>query len=168
MNLPLPHDDAALDARLARLGTAVTALDTPAGVELALMRAFHALHPAPRPWYRRLNLPEWSAAGVGALVSAAVVAVLLTAPPPARQAGEPGSIAGWPPASDEGAAFVVLDDALPEDAVDAQLVETELPRTLLAGLGVALTPDNADQAVRAEMLVSAAGEPLALRLTSID
>jgi hypothetical protein len=48
------------------------------------------------------------------------------------------------------------------------MVETEVPRTALAPLGLSVTPENAGESVRAEMLVAADGEPLALRLSSIN
>ena len=70
---------------------------------------------------------------------------------------------------DNGAAFIALDsferiEAEPEP----RLVETEVPRTMLAALGLPVTPENAGDAVRAEMLVGAGGEPLALRLSSLN
>jgi hypothetical protein len=48
------------------------------------------------------------------------------------------------------------------------MVETEVPRTTLASLGLPVTPENAGDSVKAEMLVAADGEPLALRLSSIN
>jgi hypothetical protein len=43
-----------------------------------------------------------------------------------------------------------------------------VPRTALAPLGVTVTPENASDTVKAEMLVAADGEPLALRLSSVN
>jgi hypothetical protein len=48
------------------------------------------------------------------------------------------------------------------------MIETEVPRMELASLGVPVTPENAGDSVLAEMLVSADGQPLALRLTSTE
>lgn len=48
------------------------------------------------------------------------------------------------------------------------MVATEVSRTSLATLGVPLTPENAGDSVRAEMLVAADGQPLALRLSSFN
>jgi hypothetical protein len=48
------------------------------------------------------------------------------------------------------------------------MVETEVPRSSLASLGLPLTPDNAGDSVKAEMLVAADGQPLALRLSSVN
>jgi hypothetical protein len=45
-----------------------------------------------------------------------------------------------------------------------RLVTTEFPRALLADWGLPVAPDRAGEPVRAEMLYSADGEPLAVRL----
>ena len=44
------------------------------------------------------------------------------------------------------------------------VVETEFPRALLADWGLPVAPDHAGEPVRAEMLYSADGEPIAVRL----
>jgi hypothetical protein len=44
------------------------------------------------------------------------------------------------------------------------VVATEFPRALLADWGLPVSPDRAGEPVRAEMLYSADGEPLAVRL----
>lgn len=44
------------------------------------------------------------------------------------------------------------------------VVSTEFPRALLADWGLPVSPDRAGEPVRAEMLYSADGEPLAVRL----
>jgi hypothetical protein len=48
------------------------------------------------------------------------------------------------------------------------MVQAQVPRAALASLGVAITPENAGDSVKAEMLVGANGHPLALRLTSLN
>ena len=166
MDTTMNHDDfPELDARLAQLRAALAGVDAPRCVEKELMQAFtHQFAPA-QPWYRRLGLLEWSAAGVCAAVSVGVLGLLLVPP---HLAG------GLPDASplvriDNGAAFIALDSFERIEAEPApRLVETEVPRTLLATLGLPVTPENAGEAVRAEMLIGAGGEPLALRLNSID
>ena len=45
-----------------------------------------------------------------------------------------------------------------------RVVTTEFPRALLADWGLPVSPDRAGEPVRAEMLYSADGEPLAVRL----
>ena len=62
--LPEPE----LDARLAALRVAGSRLDTPRCVEKELMQAFAARFPPRPPWYRRMNLAEWGAAGACATV----------------------------------------------------------------------------------------------------
>ena len=159
------NDTPDLDARLLRLRGALAGIDAPRCVEKELMQAFEAAFASRKPWYRRLNLPEWLAAGAGSLVSAAVLALLLLPPRLAGDLDGPQPLLRF----EEGAAFVALDSFERIDAEPApRLVETEVPRTMLAALGLPVTPENAGEAVRAEMLVGAGGEPLALRLTSID
>lgn len=159
------NDKLGLDARLAILRATLADVDTPRCVEKELMQAFGAAFASRKPWYRRLSLPEWAAAGAGSLVSAAVLALLLVPP---RLAGE--LHAAQPLVRfDDGAAFIALDSFERIDQeTEPRLVEAELPRTMLAALGLPVTPENAGEAVHAEMLVGAGGEPLALRLTSID
>jgi hypothetical protein len=48
--------------------------------------------------------------------------------------------------------------------VDGWLMTTELPRTALAGLGLPYDPSRAAETVRTELLLSSAGEVLAVRL----
>ena len=159
-----PNDNPDLDARLGALRSALAGLDTPRCVEKELMQAFAAVA-APQPWYRRLNLPEWLAAGAGSFAAAAVLGLMLLPP---RLAGGPN---GAPPLLrfDDGAAFVALDgfDRIDRET-EPRLVEAEVPRTMLAALGVPVTPETAGERVLAEILVGASGEPLALRLSSVD
>lgn len=176
MDTPMHHDDLPhlpdLDDRLAQLRSATTHLDAPRCVEKELMQAFtHQFarrRPSHRlshwPWYRRLGLLEWSAAGVCAALTAGVLGLLLA---------PPHLVDGLPDTAlvriDNGAAFIALDSFERIEAEPApRLVETAVPRTILAALGLPVTPDNAGEDVRAEMLVGAGGEPLALRLSSID
>jgi hypothetical protein len=44
------------------------------------------------------------------------------------------------------------------------MITTEFPRALLADWGLPVSPERASEPVRAEMLYSADGEPLAVRL----
>lgn len=45
----------------------------------------------------------------------------------------------------------------------ARVVQTTVPRMMLASYGVAVSPEVAGEHMRAEMLMSAAGQPLAMR-----
>lgn len=163
------NDNIELDARLATLRTGMAGLDTPRCVEKELMQAFGAAFAPRKPWYRRLNLREWAAAGAGSVLTAAVLALLLVPPQLADNLGS--DLPGAQPLVrfDDGAAFIALAafERIDQET-EPRLVEAEVPRTMLAALGLPVTPENAGEAVYAEMLVGASGEPLALRLTSID
>jgi hypothetical protein len=166
MDTIMYHDDTPeLDHQLAQLRVGMAGIDTPRCVEKELMQAFTAQFAQRRPWYRRLGLLEWSAAGIGSLVSVAVAGLLLMSPHLSNRLHERNALVRI----DNGAAFIALDSFERIEAEPApRLVETELPRTMLAALGLPVTPDNAGDAVRAEMLVGAGGEPLALRLSSLN
>lgn len=155
--------DALLAPHLGQLREALATLDTPRCVEKELMQAFQRQFPPKRPWYGFLTLPQWGAAG--ALCSLTAMAVLLAlSPHQSVSVGAPPLIG-----IDGGAAFVALDSLERIEAEpDARLVEAEVPRTVLAPLGVPVSPDNAADTVRAEMLVAADGQPLAVRLSATN
>ena len=147
-----PRLAAAFDA----LRGALADSHAPSGVEDALMTAFAQQH-RKRRWYQRLSLSQWGLAG--GLGSAALVAmVFMLSPPQAPQAV----------AATGGSAFIALE---PLERIrrepNPRIVETQIARTALAGLGVPITPENAGDQVRAEMLIGADGQPLALRLSSL-
>ena len=158
---PEAHD--ALAPCFAALRQELAGIDAPRCVEKELMQAVKRQFAPKQRWYQALSLPQWGAAG--ALSSLGVVAVLLALAPhqAVRVSGPP--LIGF----DGGAAFVALDSLERIEAEPgARLVEAELPRSALAPLGVPLSPDNAADTVRAEMLVGADGAPLAVRLVSAD
>jgi hypothetical protein len=68
---------------------------------------------------------------------------------------------------DNGAAFIALDsfERIEQDPAP-RMLETTVPRTALAALGVPVSPENAGDMVHAEMVVGSDGHPLALRLAS--
>ena len=124
------------------------------------MDAFARQFPRQR-WYHALSLRQWGMAG-GATSTALVAIVALSLSMQAPQGI--GVQAAWT-AEDAGPDFIALASAERiEQEPNAQIVQTDLPRTALASLGVPLSPDNAGEFVRAEMLVGADGSPLALRL----
>ena len=156
--------DPVLAAPLDALRAATAGLGAPRGVEKELMAAFARQH-APRPWYRRLSPLQWGlAGGSGSLLTLALLfLVVLKAPPPALQGAQPALD------FDNGGAFVALESLERiEQETAPRIVETDVPRSALASLGVPVTPENAGEPVRAQMLVSAAGEPLALRLSVLN
>ncbi len=155
--LPASCDDA-----LALLRTDIASLDTPPEVELALMAAF-ARHHAKPSWRSRLaGLLAWRVLAPGGGVAAALLAALVMWQQGVRpDAGAPYAMA----ANDTFIALQPVERIAQERA--PRMVETDVPVIALAALGVAVTPQNADQTVRAEMLVGADGQPLALRLPTM-
>lgn len=151
-----PHDDA-LNGHLHALRSEMAQLDAPPGVESALMAAFARQHQR-RRWFD--IAPRRAVAGAGALAMLAVAAlVVLKTPAPLASDG----------GSEGGGVFIALDSLERiESEAHPRMIETEVPRMELASLGVPVTPDNAGDTVRAEMLVSADGEPLALRLSATE
>lgn len=151
-----------LAAHFDALRTGLAGRDAPRCVEKELMQAFARQFPKKRRWYQRLSLPQWGAAG--ALCSLSVVAMLLAlSPHRAVTVGAP--VIGL----DNGAAFIALESLERiEQEPDTRVVEADLPRAALAPLGVPVDPAGAAATVRAEMLVAADGQPLAVRLSDIQ
>lgn len=148
------HNDG-LDGPLGALRTAMDEVNAPRCVEEELMAAFAREHARTR-WYRRI--PRLALAGGGAVA----VAAILAAKAPAPMADSPQL-----DQRDERGFFIALDSLERiESEQNPRMIETAVPRMELASLGVPVTPENAGDSVLAEMLVSADGDPLALRLTS--
>ena len=151
--------DPLFDALRAEVGR----LDAPRGVEKELLQAFAKLHPPKRRWYHRLAVRPVALAG-SLVAGALVLAFAVRAPHPVED-GRAGALV----ALDGNGVFIALDSAERIAAEPApRMVATEVPRTSLAALGVPLTPENAGDSVRAEMLVAADGQPLALRLSAVQ
>ena len=151
--------DTALDASFGALRASLSTHNAPRGVEKELMDAFVAMHRRKR-WYQRLSPAQWGLAGSAAALLLALPLVL-RAPLHHLDAG-PALLQ-----RDGGAAFIALDSLERiADEPDARVLEANVQRSSLAGLGVPVTPENAGDTVRAEMLVSADGAPLALRLSA--
>lgn len=154
--------DPLFDALRAEMET----LDTPRGVEKELMQAFARQFPR-RRWYQAWPPRGWALGG--GIAAVAVTALLLTLALPARHA-DPLAGAGRAPIArgDEGGLFIALDSL---DRIESEpaprMVETDVPRSSLAALGVPLTPDNAGDSVRAELLLASDGQALALRLSDL-
>lgn len=155
----------ALAAPLDALRGAMADLSTPRGVEKELMDAFARQFP-PRRWYHALSPTQWGmAGGIGSTALVAVLALSLSLQAPTRTAVD--GVASI--SLDDGPDFVALASAERiEQEPDAQMLEADVPRAALASMGVPVSPDNAGDSVRAEMLVGADGSPLALRLVSLQ
>lgn len=161
------HDQADSDSTallaepLAALRGAVAVHNAPPGVEKALMAAFAARHP-PNRWYHALSARQWGM-GVGGTALMTVMALVLTLRAPAALDDNAGiTVLGV----DEGSPFIALESLERiEQEANPRVLEADVPRTALASLGLPVSPENAGDSVRAEMLVSADGSPLALRLS---
>jgi hypothetical protein len=156
--------DPALTAPLTALRADLARLDTPPGVRKELMAAFAAQH-RPRRWYQKLSSAQWGlAASLGGITAVLLVTTLaLQQPAPSIHDAGPPLIGR----DDNGAVFVALDsfERIKQDPAP-HMVEATVPRTALASLGVPVSPENAGDMVRAEMLVGHDGHPLALRLAA--
>jgi hypothetical protein len=141
--------------------------DAPRGVEKELMQAFARQHP-PKRWYQKLALRRWALAGsLSTAVTAVTVFSLVLHNP--RLAVDPDAHGRAMVSRDGGGLFIALESPERIEQEPApRMVETEVSRSSLAALGVPLTPENAGDTVKAEMLLGADGQPLALRLTSLN
>jgi hypothetical protein len=142
--------------RLDELKTALAAVQAPAHLEAGLVEAFRARADAPRLWW----MPPLA-------MVATVAAVSWMVRNPALQAPADPAIEFFtvPAASGDAGPFLALKP-LERIALEPQatVVATEFPRALLAQWGLPVAPERAAEPVRAEMLYSARGEPLALRI----
>ena len=154
--------DLALTEPLAALRGALQAQHAPPGVEKELMAAFAARFPQKR-WYHALSPRQWSM-GAGSTALVAVMALILTLHAPVPPGAAPGIMSQG---AAEGSPFIALESAERiEQESNPHLLEADVPRTALASLGLPVSPENAGDSVRAELLVGADGSPLALRLVS--
>jgi hypothetical protein len=135
---------------------------TPPKVERKVMNAFtaqqHRTSHISHTWTGQLG--QWLAPGAAIAASLGMVVWLMIG----------GAVIGVKNAGSDVAAqeapFIALQ-SLEQIALEPnpRLIETTVPKMLFASMGVAVSPEMASETVRAEMLVSAAGQPLALRLS---
>jgi hypothetical protein len=155
--------DPMFDALRAEMDT----LQAPRGVEKELMQAFATQFPRKRRWYRLLAPRGWAlGGGLAGATLALMLAVLVPQDPrtEALSADQPARISY----GDDGGLFVALDSAERIEREPApRMVETEVARSSLAALGLPLTPDNAGDTVKAELLVASDGQALAIRLSTV-
>lgn len=157
MNGTIPMDpsrETLLDLQLDHLARELATHRAPPALETALAARFRAQAPARRPafWW----IPPLALAAAVMLVSWIVRAPgALEAPTTAPTAAA---------ASDGDGPFLALRP-LERIALDGTtIVDTQFPRALLAGWGLPVSPERAAEPVHAQMLYSAEGEPLAVRL----
>ena len=139
-----------LDSRLHDVKRGLASLHPPASVEAARVASFRgrAKHARrPRLWW----IPPLALAATVALVSWMVRGPMTTAPA-LEVRDDPGPFLALRPLE-----RIALEPS-------TTVVATEFPRALLAEWGLPVSPERAGEPVRAEMLYSADGEPLAIRL----
>lgn len=145
----------------AALRHALDAQNTPAAVEESLMAAFATRFP-PKRWYHSFSPRQWSIGAGGTALMALMLTLALQPAALIAPAGE-ATISGV----DEGSPFIALESVERiEQEINPRVLEADLPGTILAALGLPVSPETAGDSVRAEMLVGADGSPLALRLVA--
>lgn len=154
-----PAQEALLDARLDALRHATENLAAPPRLEATLMAAFKTHHAKKR---RHEFFTQWFAPGFALAASVGMSAWMVLAPM-ARPALDmtPDAMSLLVSADTP---FIALQ-SLEQIALEPQprLIETAVPRMWLASYGVPVSPEVAGDSLRAEMLVSANGQPLAMR-----
>lgn len=147
-----------LEDRLAELRSASASLEAPPAIEATLRQAFRAKarRPSSRPTL-------WWLPPVALVATIAGVSWLVRGP-----ADLPVPVPAAAPAMaslDDGGPFLALRP-LSRIALEpaATVVRTEFPRVYLAQLGLPVSPERAGEPVQAELLYSADGEALAVRL----
>ena len=148
-----PGQETLLDLKLDELKRELASLVAPAALESALAERFRkarALASRPRLWW----MPPLALAATLALVTWIARGPF----------NEPQTASKAALQTDAGP-FLALRP-LERIALEprATVVATEFPRALLSDWGLPVSPDRAGEPVRAEMLYSADGEPLAVRL----
>jgi hypothetical protein len=156
-------DQRALDEQLGHLRQAISTLSAPASIEAKLASAFGQQQRA-AGWQR--NVAEWLAPGSAIAVSLAVSVWMLLGTAPVATLNNVTPSKSSLISTDASSPFIALQ-SLEQIALEPnpRVIETQLPKMMLASLGVSIAPEVAGDTLRAEMLVSAAGQPLAVRLS---
>jgi hypothetical protein len=140
-----------LDLRFDQVKRELALHTAPDSIEQALLERFRKQKRAasrPRLWW----MPPLALAAAVAMASWMVRAPRLASVAPAAIDSDPGPFLALKPLE-----RIALEPG-------TTVVSTEFPRALLADWGLPVSPDRAAEPVRAEMLYSAEGEPLAVRL----
>jgi hypothetical protein len=166
----------AMQRELGNLKTHVEALAAPDHVEENLMRAFaaraassasgDAARVSSRTSTSRTSrgffaqLAHWLAPGAALAASVGMTLWVAVGTVTMPEAGLTANASF----TNSDAPFIALQ-SLDRIALEPspRLIETIVPKMLLASYGVAVSPETAGDQVHAQMLVSAAGQPLALR-----
>ncbi len=153
--------EARLTDRLDELKGALAAVRPPGHLEDDLVNAFRVQHAR----QRRAGRPRlWWLPPLAMVATLAVVSWMVRHPA-VQPATEPAFEFYTEPVPQPASPFLALKP-LERIALEpqARVVATEFPRELLAQWGLPVAPERAGEPVRAEMLYSAEGEPLALRI----
>ena len=138
-----------LDSRLASLRAELENVRAPAALESALVAGLRRTHrKRPALWW----MPPLALAATIGVVSWMVRTQQAIPEPMQAVEADPGPFLALKPLE-----RIALEPG-------ATVVETEFPRALLADWGLPVAPDRAGEPVRAELLYSAHGEALAVRL----
>ena len=149
-----PARETLLDLKLEHLAHELaTTHRAPPALEAALAARFRSQAPAHRPAF-------WWVPPLALAAAVTLVTWIVRAPAPQAPAEAPASAAS----SDPDGPFLALRP-LERIALDGTtVVDTQFPRALLAGWGLPVAPERAAEPVHAQMLYSAEGEPLAVRI----
>ncbi len=154
----LPADiSVQLDADLDLLRRETETLSPGAHIAPTLMAAFVAHQ---RKQRLRERISRWFAPGLG-LAASVGMAAWITLMPMHQAAIDNGANVD---VAFNNSPFIALQ-SLEQIALEPRpkLVETTMPRMMLASYGVPVSPESANDTVHAQMLISASGQPLALR-----
>lgn len=149
-----------LDRSLRELRFAMESVGAPPALEQALAARFRREHRQARP-------ALWWMPPLALAATVAVIGWMIRAPHAPMQAAALHAPSANPSADAESQPFLALKP-LERIALEpgTTVVTSEFPRALLADWGLPVAPDRAGEPVRAEMLYSADGEALAVRLVN--
>jgi len=149
-----PGQETLLDLKLDSLRAELATVAAPESIEGALLAKFRRARPVDRPGL-------WWMPPLALAATIAIASWIVRGPVP----GNEGLVSLAPSTIDSDPPFVALRPlGQIAKAGDARVVTTEFPRALLADWGLPVSPERAGEPVRAQMLYSASGEPLAVRL----
>ena len=158
--MSIHSDHPALDRDISILRHEMSALQTPAKIEANLLRNFKRQQ-KPR---MQQQLAQWLAPGAAIAASVSMAAWMLLVPVTAPIASNAPLMASM---SAQDSPFIALQ-SLEQIALEPnpRVIETQIPKMLLASMGMPVSPDMAGESLRAEMVVSASGQPLAVRFSA--
>jgi hypothetical protein len=161
---PLEPQDASLASLLGEARDRLAGQQAPPRVAQAMWSAFDArVSPAPAPRRPRRIAVVFGWALGAASVAASVAALLIDPRPPEADATRAIATAFLPVAAPER--WREFSEA-PDVQRAAWVVDAELPRASLAGMGLPYDPARAAEPVRAELLLHPAGDVLAVRFVN--